>query len=413
MKQRHISVIIALLLCLPLGAQQAYQARVVDAETGKALPHVSVCLSASRGTLCNRDGEFSISAEADEELTFSYVGYEKKTMRASTVSDIVRLTPSEQSPNEPIVHPLSADKIVKRISKKLYKESIRQGSVRKKKNTNSMVVYELQPIPDVTGRNYILAPPKPKIIEPKKTLYFFRTFTKREDGANEMLEGFCNASSSINIKKISVIGGQSRIDGIPGTRALSNTNFQKIFSLGPVVYGEKFWNQALQPLSDNEDIQKAYDKDIYLIQNEDGRRIYKIVCRYNGQTPKEWQGRVFIQGTLFADAKTYNLLHFDGEVLGMRQVFDGLPMPMKLSFHTDYSHERKITEVTHISFDGGTDAVNYHCLLFKVDKAASGDEQQTTQNLVRDTRSSGCNAMLWEKYDIVKRTKEEEQTIIR
>ena len=146
------------------------------------------------------------------------------------------------------------------------------------------------------------------------------------------------------------------------------------------------------------------------MRNEEGRRIYKIKFLFNGWAPKDWYGRALIQGTLFVDAETYGVLHFDGEVLGMRQLFDGERMAMELTFHVDYSHERGYTEVTHISFDGGTPAVSYHCLLFKVDEGEKGTEWVATANLVEAIKNAGYDGSLWDKYDIVKRTEEEERT---
>ena len=41
---RRLCILFITLLCLPLAAQQTYRARVVDAETGEALPYVTVSI---------------------------------------------------------------------------------------------------------------------------------------------------------------------------------------------------------------------------------------------------------------------------------------------------------------------------------------------------------------------------------
>jgi hypothetical protein len=93
----------------------------------------------------------------------------------------------------------------------------------------------------------------------------------------------------------------------------------------------------------------------------------------------------------------------------MRQTFDGIRKAMKLTFRVDYSHERGFTEVSHISFDGGTSTLSYHCLLFKVDEGMQLTNPSATGNLVKDIQTVGYDQSLWEKYDIVRRTEEEER----
>ena len=50
---KHLFFLLTLLFCLPLTAQQTYRARVVDAETGEALPYASVTSSSGRKVLTN------------------------------------------------------------------------------------------------------------------------------------------------------------------------------------------------------------------------------------------------------------------------------------------------------------------------------------------------------------------------
>nr|MCR4920836.1 carboxypeptidase-like regulatory domain-containing protein [Bacteroidaceae bacterium] len=69
---KRILLLLSLLLCLPLSAQQTYRARVVDAETGEALPYVSIYVAAGRGTITNSNGYFVIEAEPTVQLSFRY-----------------------------------------------------------------------------------------------------------------------------------------------------------------------------------------------------------------------------------------------------------------------------------------------------------------------------------------------------
>ena len=65
---KHLFFLLTLLFCLPLTAQQTYRARVIDAETGEALPYVSIYASKENGTLTNAEGVFSIEANNEEVL---------------------------------------------------------------------------------------------------------------------------------------------------------------------------------------------------------------------------------------------------------------------------------------------------------------------------------------------------------
>lgn len=351
-------------------AQQLLQGRVVDAETGEPLPFATIRIN-DHGTLCNRDGDFAITARDEEVLVVSFIGFEKQEVRADRLPAIVRLRPLAREMREVTVMALPVDDILRNIRKKLHDERRQKAQAR--------------------------------------SLYFFRTTIERSAAENEMMEGFYDAFSAINIRRPYVISGQTRLNGLPDEKAIKKTNFQKLFSLGPIIYDESFWNYVLQPLSDAPSVRRAFDVKAISLHEEDGRRIYQMQFFFNGLSPRDWQGRALIQGTLYVDAKTYGLLRFEGKLLGMRQTLDGFRMGMDLRFQVGFSHERNYTEVAHISFDGGNKLLSYHCLLFKVDEEVKDATSGTTGNLVRDIQATGYKSSLWDKYEIVKRTESEER----
>ena len=55
------------LLCLSIGSSLAqsnvFRARVVDAETGEAMPYVNVLSDAGRGVVTNLEGDFVITSD--------------------------------------------------------------------------------------------------------------------------------------------------------------------------------------------------------------------------------------------------------------------------------------------------------------------------------------------------------------
>ena len=116
---KHLFFLLTLLFCLPLSAQQTYSARVVDTETGEALPYVYVYITKEQhvntcGTVTDAQGCFECSATPNSTLLFSCVGYEKLTLKASNLKKTVRLTPLVTLMNELTVSPTSAQKYLKK-----------------------------------------------------------------------------------------------------------------------------------------------------------------------------------------------------------------------------------------------------------------------------------------------------------
>jgi hypothetical protein len=60
---KHLFFLLTLLFCQPLAAQQTYRARVVDAETGDALPYAQVYISEMNGALTDGEGWFTVEAK--------------------------------------------------------------------------------------------------------------------------------------------------------------------------------------------------------------------------------------------------------------------------------------------------------------------------------------------------------------
>ena len=73
---KHLFFLLTLLLCLPLAAQQTYSARVVDTETGEALPYAQVYIAEGKGTLTDGEGWFTVEAKKTDVVRISYVGYD-------------------------------------------------------------------------------------------------------------------------------------------------------------------------------------------------------------------------------------------------------------------------------------------------------------------------------------------------
>ena len=72
-------------------AQTTFSARVIDAETGEALPLVGVYISEENNTLTNFDGEFSIIADSLDIIRLTCIGSETMTMSVSKLPSVIRM----------------------------------------------------------------------------------------------------------------------------------------------------------------------------------------------------------------------------------------------------------------------------------------------------------------------------------
>ena len=78
MKSNFIIIFFLLLGLVQVCAQSTYTARVVDANTGDALPMASVYVSSSHSTITNQEGDFTIQANPGDMLRITYVATTQK-----------------------------------------------------------------------------------------------------------------------------------------------------------------------------------------------------------------------------------------------------------------------------------------------------------------------------------------------
>lgn len=371
--------ILCLLWCIPLKctAQQIYTSRIVDSETEEPLPYAVVKLSSSRSTLTNRDGFFSLKALGDEDsLHISFIGYQKKSLIVRELPEVIRLSPVEKALKELTVLSVTPEWIVDKVRKKLHQEYKRRKR--------------------------------------EKALYFFRTNMDKA-GTRQVVEGFYSALSAVNIRQPFIVSGQTMVNGAMeiGER-IKYTDLHNLFSLSPQMYDNSHWQGLLYPLSDLLEARQCYSLSLSSIGNSEDTRMYIINMRYNGLRPKGWNGHVILQGNLYVNAATLRLLRFEGSALGLQQRVDYTSKKSALRITIDYSHERNFTEVSTMLLDGGNDDLSYHCLLFKVDNEMTSHHKNINiekANLIQSIDNAGYHEALWDKYNIVKRTEEEEQIV--
>ena len=356
-----------------LHAQQTYRARVVDAETGEALPYVNIYVAAGRGTMTNAKGDFLIQTEPSERLTFRYVGYEKVQIAASELSSVIRMKPYTKELGQVVVEGIPTYFILRQTIKRL------ASDYRKHKR--------------------------------EKQVYYFRSRLWNGTGAC-LMEAFLQAGDAVNGRKETLLSGIQGIDGnlIP----INITNIQRHIEIGARTYRSVFWRNTIKPLDDMSSAGHYYSYEPVIIRGEYGRKIYCIDCRWKDLPEDKLHGRRYITGRLYIEDGTYRLLRVEGRVNNAWQWTDFDRLPSDIHFHITYDHSRGYTSVAHLAVEGGNERMQYHTIAFAVPEYKDMKPQQKvgTSNLAMAIRATDCDSTLWTE-EIVRRTEEEERIFMK
>ena len=116
-----------------------------------------------------------------------------------------------------------------------------------------------------------------------------------------------------------------------------------------------------------------------------------------------------ISGTACIDTETCRLLSFDGSCDNYFLKENGTYSPTSINFHIEYDYSAGAASVSHISISGESASIRYRALLFAVDNNQQQTERmQSIFDFVDAIKEAGYDAKLWDEYDIVRRTREEE-----
>ena len=307
--KRLIYILFLVLLALPLHAQQSFHARVVDAETGEALPFVNVYQASGKGCVTNLEGDFTISAGAEDSLRFSFVGYKTCRWKAGEMPGVVRMQPSALSIAGVTV--LSDEAILTRAYKTL------KGDL--------------------------------KAHVREKRLYLNR-ITIMSGGCEEMVEDFLTARSAVNVRSMSVLSGQYWTRTVTGEQVMSQlqyTNLHNLMTAGPLMRQvplEDYLIQPFPPTFSSSFLNYYYALSSQTLQTDGGGLMYVVEMR-----PKVDTGKDILYGKLYIDARTFHLLRFDGAVRGMKvnvslvgsEADHVQPATIRIQVH--YTHKRGFT----------------------------------------------------------------------
>ena len=315
------------------------QGRVVSAETGEALPFVSIYVREGVGTMTNEEGEFSIVVNDDDVLQVSCMGYEKLHVKASSIDEPLRLKPMSHTLQEVTVFP--ARSILEKTAAKLRK------SYRKNKK--------------------------------ERSVYFYRQLTKTS--ADDLVETFTEANSAVNLREIEFVSGRHgrQVGDTLLHSLIENMNFHHLLELSPAIYDTKFWNGTYTPLGIFDML--YIPKNIYSysaeILDDNDRKIYAITASRN----LEKSFTKLLTGTLYIDAKTYELLGFKGQLEGfninIKKDLVSRTADIDCSVVINYRSNKGFPEVQSIGYNFDSGDLKVKAILFNIDKIAQTGELVT------------------------------------
>ena len=376
---KHLLPILFLFLTVQaFGQEVKLQGHVQDAKTGELLPYANIYVAAGRGTLTNAEGDFRLSVEDKDVLTFSYIGYEKLKLKAADVPKVVKLKPFEQALKEIVVKPIDKLDILKQVI-----NNLKQDFSKHKKDRQG---------------------------------YFMRALLENKEDTY-LIESLMAARSAINLREEEMLSGRTGLntEGDKSSIALRLTNIQRTAEIGPSAFMSDYWEQAIKPLNNLSTTKNYYDTELETLLGNEGEKLYRIVFRLSDKKRPKWheeylEERRHIVGTAFVDAKTIRLLRFQGKVENAFQNVNWRRQPTDINFQMSYDYSHGYASVNNLAVQGGNEGMKYKVLLYNIhdDDIISSSSGFIGENVLNVVDNAGFDSTLWEKYNIVKRTEEEE-----
>ena len=366
--------VFSLLLSLfAFGEELTLQGRVVDAETGEPLPYVNIRVGNGIGTLTNIEGSFKLLTEEKDVLSFSFVGYEKLSLKADRMPDVIRLKPYTVKMKEVTVLPLDEEDILKRVIENL-RSDYKTGSKWTRK-------------------------------------YFFRALME-QDSVSYIAEAFMEAFSVMNVRSAQIISGLQGYDKESGKKPMSihGSNIHQLIEVAPRTSNSSFWKPLIKPFSHYETLKGFYKVKMQTLYDAEGQALLRFDFTWRKNLLPMDYNRRNITGTAYVDAETCRLLRFDGSCNNCTVRMGIMSSPISIDFHLEYDYSQDVASVSNIAIQGSNDFMSYRVLLFAIEenKQEGTVIKASKENIVTALQEAGYDASLWDEYDIIKRTKEEE-----
>lgn len=345
----------------------------MDAETGEALPYVSVQLANGRGTLTNSDGDFTIKALGSDTLKFQCIGYVAQRIVANRIHGKLKMAPLVTQMDELTVLSMSA--IMDRVYQQL-RTSLKKGDA-------------------------------------EHSSYFCRII-EEVGGGTDMIEAIVDAKSMVHLRDIKLIAGrQALLDAASSKRpSLTSMNMHHILEVGPMMNFNAFWNELIVPPFNDKNYRRIYTWKYHTTGSSDGGRMYVIDMSSNVRTGG---GRI-MEGKAYVDAKSHHLLRFVAKVPSILMLnktgSTAQTTEVTTTITIDYTYgKRGMAEVSNISFDTRGTNVHSKGLVYRIDNIRLANVKSGIdigENMLASIRQAGFDSLMWNNSNIVRRTKEEE-----
>ena len=88
-----------------------------------------------------------------------------------------------------------------------------------------------------------------------------------------------------------------------------------------------------------------------------------------------------------------------------------LSVRINIDFHLEYDYSGGVASVSNLAIHGSNDFLKYRVLLFALDdvEQEKGQLKASDANIISALKDAGYDENEWSKYDIIKRTKQEER----
>ncbi len=368
-----ILTVLALCPLAGLAEELTLQGRVVDAETGQSLPYVNILVDDTVRTLTNIDGEFKLQADEEAGLTFSFIGYDRLNIKAKKLPEVIKLKPYATLMQEVTVMPMTEKELIGRIIDSLKAD------------------YQV-------GRKWTRK-------------YFFRALME-ENTVSFVAEAFMTACPVVNVRSAEVTSGLQSYDKSSGKEQMNinSSNIHRLIEVAPKTYATTFWKPLVKPLAAIPTWEGFYKTKVETIKGEEDKELYRITFSWSKNLLPMDYYRPHITGTAYVDTETCRLLRFDGSANNCKVRMGILSVPINIDFHLEYDYAGNVASVSNLAIHGSNDFLKYRVLLFALEEVRQdGDGTKASgSNIVKALEDAGYDESEWSRYDIIKRTRQEE-----
>jgi hypothetical protein len=375
-------ILFGLFVFSQVNCQLSVEAKVIDATSQEPLPFANVSTADGHGTITNTEGEFLLNVDTlDANITISFIGYKKTTLRISDVSSVIPIEPDLIELKEVIVTNVDIDKMIESFISKAKKEEKRNGNVL---NT-----------------------------------YFYRQSTYTDGTCNELIESFINAYPFNSLRNLDLITGRYAkllSDSINGY--VEQTNFFHNIQISPVHIKKPKKDMVITPF------QPGF-KDYYSVTATSFQNEGEILCELSFE-PKKIVSRPIVKATIVIKTKELQLKKIKGEILNMYYSTDYGNVEIvdsHLGFEVFYveKENHSVVQSAHIESDfvvvtpDSNKKVHISSILYNTDQITFSsinkkNKLKFNSSLLGKIQGQGYDESFWVNMPIVKRTPLEEES---